>query len=319
MNCFKNSGQDEKLQVSSLKSQVSSYKMAFFFCTLFALRSLLYALRCLLFALLCPLSSILYAETVIKFATLAPEGSAWMKVMNQFNAEAVKKTEGRVRFKIYAGGVAGDEKDVIKKIRIGQLHAGGFTGVGIGEIAPEIRILDTPFLVKNTRELDYIYEKFDGEFRRAFKKNGFMFLGWAEVGKVYIFSNTAVSKPADLKNVKMWLWEGDPIAEETFRAAEIKPIPLSITDVMTSIETGMINGVYASPLSVIALQWFTKMKYVLSEPIANAAGAVLVSEKNFNKLDKKDREILLSLGRECFKNLTLISRTDKLLPPLQKR
>jgi len=250
------------------------------------------------------------AQTVIKFATLAPEGSTWMKVMNQFNAELAEKTGGRVKFKIYAGGVMGDEKDVVRKIRLGQLHSGGFTGVGIGEIAPEVRILDTPFLFKSKEEIDHVCKTFSGDFKKAFADKGYVLLGWAEVGDVNIFSNSPVTRPGDLKAVKMWIWEGDPIAEATFSALKIKPIPLSITDVMTSLQTGMINSVYGSPMAVIALQWFTKMKYVFSLPLANASGAVLLSKKTFDRLSGEDQKTLLELGERHLKNLTARSRQD---------
>jgi len=106
-------------------------------------------------------------------------------------------------------------------------------------------------------------------------------LGWAEVGNVNIFSNSPVTKLDDLKAVKMWIWEGDPIAEATFAAMKIKPIPLSITDVMTSLQTGMINAVYSAPATVIPLQWYTKMRNMLSLPIATASGAVVISRKSF--------------------------------------
>ncbi|HAU89532.1 MAG TPA: ABC transporter substrate-binding protein, partial [Elusimicrobia bacterium] len=217
------------------------------------------------------------AQTVVKFATLAPDGSTWMKAMRKFTDETTAKTGGRVKFKIYAGGVSGEDKDVVRKIRLGQLQAGGFTGVGIGEVAPEARLLDTPFLFKSAGEIDHVYKTLDTDFRKIFESHGYVLLGWAEVGNVNIFSNTPVTKPEDLRNVKMWLWEGDPIAEATFQALHIKPIPLSITDVMTSLQTGMINGVYGSPLSVIALQWFARMKYVFALPLTNASGAVLIS------------------------------------------
>ena len=108
----------------------------------------------------------------------------------------------------------------------------------------------------------------------------------------------------------MWLWEGDPVAHATFRAMKINPIPLSITDVMTSLETGMIDGIYASPLSAIALQWFTKMTYALSLPITNASGAVLISKRAFNKLSAGDKEIMLKAGKKYFRKLTLLSRAD---------
>ncbi|MBU2574791.1 MAG: TRAP transporter substrate-binding protein DctP [Elusimicrobia bacterium] len=252
----------------------------------------------------------LNAQTLIKFATLAPEGSTWMKVMRQFSAELSSATQGRVKFKFYAGGVSGDEKDVSRKIRLGQLHSAGFTGVGLGEIAPEIRILDTPFLFKTPAEIDHVYSAFDADFRKIFESRGYILLGWAEVGNVYLFSNSPVTKPEDLKPVKMWIWEGDPIAEATFSALKLNPIPLSITDVMTSLQTGMINGIYASPLSVLALQWHTKMKYAFSLSIANASGAVVISKKLFNTLSKEDRKTMTAIADRQLKNLNAASRKD---------
>jgi len=250
------------------------------------------------------------AQTVIKFATLAPEGSAWMNVMKKFADEVKQKTAGRVKFRMYPGGVQGDEKDVVRKIRIGQLHAGGFTGVGIGEIAPAARILDTPFLFKNAPEIDYVYGALDAEFRKMFEEAGYVLLGWAEVGDVLILSNSPVKKPEDLKAVKMWMWEGDPTAEAAFTALGIKPIPLSITDVMTSLQTGMIDGIYGSPLAVLAMQWHTRMKYALSLPLTNASGAVLLSKKVFASLSKEDQAALLKAGDSYFRELTRISRSD---------
>jgi len=199
---------------------------------------------------------------------------------------------------------------VVRKIRLGQLQAGGFTGVGLGEIAPEARLLDTPFLFKNAKEIDHVYKALDADFRKIFESRGYVLLGWAEVGNVNIFSNIPVMKPQDLRNVKMWLWEGDPIAEAMFEALKVKPIPLSVMDVMTSLQTGMLNGVYGSPLSVIALQWFSRMKYVLSLPITNASGAAVMSKKTFDLLAKEDQKIIMELGGKHFRELTLQSRKD---------
>lgn len=250
------------------------------------------------------------AQTTIKFATLAPEGSTWMKAMRKFTEETTARTAGRVKFKIYAGGISGEDKDVVRKIRLGQLQAGGFTGIGLGEIAPEVRLLDTPFLFKNAKEIDHVYKAFDADFRKIFESRGYVLLGWAEVGNVNIFSNAPVTKPEDLRSVKIWLWEGDPIAEAMFAALKVRPIPLSVTDVMTSLQTGMINGVYGSPLSVIALQWFARMKYVFSLPITNASGAAVISKKAFDALSKEDQKTLLELGETHFRALTLASRKD---------
>ncbi|MEK7745006.1 MAG: TRAP transporter substrate-binding protein DctP, partial [Elusimicrobiota bacterium] len=126
----------------------------------------------------------------IKFATLAPEGTHAMKTMRLIDSELREATSGAVSLKFYAGGRQGDEKDVVRKIRLGQLHSGGFTGVGLGEIAPEVRILDAPWLFNGSAEIDHIYEKFSGEFEKAFQSGGFVLLGWSEVGFVHVFSKT---------------------------------------------------------------------------------------------------------------------------------
>ena len=263
-----------------------------------------------LITLLVPLAPSLGQQYTIKFATLAPEGSSWLKVMHDFDKAVREQSGGRVGFKIYAGGVAGDEKDVIRKIRLGQYHAGGFTGVGIGEIAKTVRILDAPFLFKNYEEKDFITDKFDNEFQQALEQGGFVLLGWAEVGFVYVYSNTPVSTPDDLKGAKMWMWEGDPIAQAAFQAIGISPIQLSITDVTTSLQTGMINAVYISPYALIALGWFTKMSYMMGVPLANSNGAVLVSKKMFDGMPKDLQDILIANGRKYFRQLTLDSRRE---------
>ena len=210
-------------------------------------------------------------EFTIKFATLAPEGSTWITVMKEYDQAIRKESGGRVGFKIYPGGVAGDEKDVLRKIRLGQFHSAGITGVGIGEIAKSARILDAPFLFKNTAEIDYIVDQYDAELRKEFENGGYVLLGWAEVGFVYVFTNTPVTKVEDVRNVKMWQWEGDPVAEATFKSFGVNPIQLSISDVLTSLQTGLINGMYTSPLAGVSLQWYTATKYMLDYPLTNAS------------------------------------------------
>lgn len=249
-------------------------------------------------------------QIVIKFATLAPDGSTWMNVMKEYDRAVQEESDGRLRFKIYPGGVQGDESSVLRKIRIGQLHSGGFTGVGMGQIVPIVRILDSPFLFRSYGEIDNVHQEFDQEFRDPFLQKGFVLLGWAEVGFVYLFTSSPVRDPADLRGVRMWTWEGDPIAEAAFNALGVTPIPLSITDVMTSLQTGLIDGVYTSPLAAIALQWFTRVKYMFHVPLANGSGSVLISKKKFDSLPDDLQEILLRNGRKYMAKLTELSRRD---------
>ncbi len=250
------------------------------------------------------------AESVIKFASLAPEGSSWMNLMEEWNKDLIQESAGQLKFRFYAGGISGDEKDVVRKIRMGQLQAGGFTGVGMGEIAPEVRILDCPFLFKNSNEVDHVYKTFDKELRDAFLNKGYVLLGWAEVGFVYFYTAAPVKNIESLKGTKMWMWEGDPIAEATFKAMGVNPIPLSIVDVMTSLQTGMISGVYSSPLAILALQWFTKTKHMSGFQLANASGAVLLSKSFFDKLPKDQQDLLLKSGQKHLSRLTAMSREE---------
>lgn len=246
----------------------------------------------------------------IKFATLAPEGSTWLKVMEEYNREIQKLTNGEVKFKIYPGGIQGDEKDVLRKIRFGQLHSAGFTGVGLGEILPEVRILDSPLLFLNYDEVDYITGLLYDEFSRKFEEVGYVLIGWTEVGFVYVYANKPIRSLPDLKGTKMWMWEGDPIAEATFRALGVTPIPLSITDVLTSLQTNLIEAVYTSPLACVSLQWYTRVKYMMDVPLADAAGAVLISKKKFDKLPAEYQQILREKGRFYMKKLVDLSRKD---------
>jgi TRAP-type C4-dicarboxylate transport system substrate-binding protein len=130
------------------------------------------------------------------------------------------------------------------------------------------------------------------------------------VGFIYVFTNTPVRMPDDLKKVKMWMWVGDPIAEASFEAMQISPVPLSITDVLTSLQTNLIDGFYTSPLAAIALQWFTRAKYMLDEPLANASGAVVISRKKFEELPPDLREILVRNGKVYLGKLTQVSREE---------
>ena len=215
---------------------------------------------------------------LLKFALLAPEGSTWSKVMHSFDKELRKKTSGRVGFKFYEGAILGDERDVIRKMRIGQVHAAGFTGLGLGLINPNVRVLELPMLVETYAEADAVRNKLKAQLETGFLKKGFEMLGWSETGFVYILSNKPISSRKDMSGVKMWAWEGDQLVETLYKASNIVPIPTSITEVLTSLQTHLIDGVYAPPLAAIALQWYTQTKYMTDLKLSDSTGGVLVTK-----------------------------------------
>ena len=245
----------------------------------------------------------------IKFATLAPDGSTWMKVMHAIDEEVRTETGNRLGFKFYPGGVQGDEKDVLRKIRNGQLHGGGFTGYGLGAVASEFRVIELPFMFKNLDEVDYVRDQLDSYIADAFKQKGFVFLGWGDVGFVYLFSNSPITTPEGLRRAKMWTWSGDQLAEIFFKAFNVSPIPLALPDVLTSLQMGVVDAVYSPPLACVALQWFTRVKYMTDVPISYGFGALLVSEKALEGVDPADLETLKRVCRAQTK--ILVERTRR--------
>ncbi len=225
-----------------------------------------------------------------------------MKALDQ---ELREKSGGRLGFRIYAGGIAGDELDVLKKIRIGQIHCAAFSGVGFGQILPMVRVLDLPFLFRNDKEIDQVHEELRPFFAEQFRKRGFELLGWAEVGNVHLFSKRPIERVQDLSGLKVWTWSGDPIAKETFVAMGINPIPLAITDVTTALNTGMIDTVYAPPLGALALQWQTSLKYMMALPLVHSTGAILISSKYFKKLPPDLQKLLMEGIQKEMKALTV--------------
>jgi len=242
---------------------------------------------------------------IIKFAAVAPEGSTWIKHMKMLDQDIRAESNGQLGFRIYAGGIAGDELDILRKMRIGQIHCTGFTGVGFGQILPEVRILDLPFLFKDYQETDRVHQQMRSYFADQFRKKGFELLSWAEVGNVYLFSKKPITKLQDLSGLKVWAWAGDPVAKETFAAMGVNPIPLAVTDVNTAINTGMIDTVYAPPLGALALQWYTSMNYMLDLPMVHSTGAILISLKYFKQLPENLSQLLPGAVENAMRALTL--------------
>ena len=265
----------------------------------------------ILFSLLLVLS-VAHAEEpyVLKFATLAPQGSTWMNIINDWAVKVEKESKGRLKFKVYGGGVSGDEPDVLRKIRFGQLHGGAMTGHGIGYIFSPARVLEIPFLFRDYDEVDYVRAQLMPEIRQGFHQNGFELLGWMEVGFIQLFSRDPIYSIEDMKRRRIWLWQGDPLGTAFFAASGISPVPLPITEVFTSLSTGLIDTTIAPPLGAIALQWFTKTPYMTNIPVMDGIGGLIVSRKFFDDLPKDLQVLLRKTGEETGNRLLVETRRD---------
>ena len=250
-------------------------------------------LSCLCLLMMAAWRPVVAAEpVVIKFATLAPEGSPWMNLMQEMNDEIERQSQGAVTFRFYAGGVAGDERDVIRKMRIKQLHGGAFTGFGLGQILPAIRVLELPMLFRDQAEADHVIEALFPHFVDAFADKGQVLLSLNESGAVYLFSKQALRDLKAIRRAKIWLWQGDTLVQAIFKAFDMRPVPLTLPDVLPSLQSGIIDACYGTPLAVLAFQWFTKVPYRSSFPFTRVVGAFVVSQHQWNELSSEHQTLV---------------------------
>lgn len=263
----------------------------------------------LLIALSLLLASAAQAQT-FKIATLAPDGSSWMNEMRAAAKEINERTEGRVEFKFYPGGVMGNDQSVLRKLRIGQLHGAAFTGGGIAEVYPDIQILGLPFLFRNKEEVDFLREKMDPVFNEGLEKAGFVNFGIAEGGFASIMSTKPIRSDGDLRNEKAWIPDNDQVSFRVLSELGVSPVRMPITDVLTGLQTGLISVIGSSPLGAIAFQWHTRVKYMTDEPLVYLIGVFAIDKKVFNKLSAADQVIAREVMGETFRKLNKQNRAD---------
>ena len=249
-------------------------------------------------------------DTIIKIATLAPEGSSWMKALNLLNTEVMKKTEKRVQFRAYPGGVLGDEMDMLRKMKIGQIQGAVLTSGGLSALFKEIDVLQIPFLFQKYEEVDAVLKKMDGFFRKGFEESGYILLGWSEAGFIYLMSTLPTVSVSDLKKAKVWTWEESPMSKAIFDEAGVKAIPLSVPDVMVGLQTGLVDVVYAPPTGAISLQWFTKIKYLTDLPLAYLAGGMVVRKDTFKQISPSYQNLVLESSQTHLDTLKTVTRKE---------
>ncbi len=246
----------------------------------------------------------------IKVAAVTPEGSTWVKVLRDLARDVEHDTAGEVILTIYAGGVSGDESDVLRKMRVKRIDAAGFSGVGLGIILPEIRVLEAPLLFRNNAEIDTVREKLFDYFAAEFDRKGFVLLGFVEGGWVYLFSRSNLAEENSFKAAKMWVWKGDRVAEMLLKNFGIRTTPLHIADVNTGLETGMIDSFYSPPLAAIAFQWHARIEYMLDYPMANSNAALLMTKRSFSALSPAHQRAVKSLALKHCRRLLEFTRRD---------
>jgi TRAP-type C4-dicarboxylate transport system substrate-binding protein len=247
---------------------------------------------------------------VFKIASLSPEGSYWMKVMRTGADEVAQKTNKRVQIKFYPGGVMGDDMAVLRKIRIRQLHGGAITLGAVSNFFPDSQVYSLPMLFRNLEEVTYVRSKLDAVILQGLEQNGFVSFGLVEGGFAYIMSLSPIQSVSQLQNSKAWIPSSDDLSMEAVKAYNVQPIPLPLGDVLTGLQTGLIDTVAAPPIATIALQWHTQVRYLTDMPLLYSSGLLIIEKNAFSKLSKQDQQIMREVMGRVFSEINQQNRVD---------
>jgi TRAP-type C4-dicarboxylate transport system substrate-binding protein len=283
--------------MSRLNPNFSNPSVAKAFCALIALCALL-------------LTPGVSSAKKIKIATLAPDGSHWMKEMRAGGKEIAERTDGRVKLKFYPGGVMGNDRSVLRKIRVGQLDGGAFTSGGLAEVYPELKLYGIPFLFASDAEADFVRAKFDPVLMAGLREKGFTGFGLAQGGFAKIFSKEPMDSMAKMRGKKVWAPEGDQLSHAAMEALGLSPVSLPLTDVLTGLQTGLLDVVGSSAIGAVALQWYTKVRYVTTTSLSYLTALLVIKNRTFDKLSEGDRAVVREVMERVYLGLDRKNRED---------
>ena len=246
----------------------------------------------------------------LKIATATPNGSQWMKDMRASAAEIKERTEGRVLIKYYGGGVKGDDAKVLGQIRIRQLQGGAFTPSALSSKYSDLNLYGMPLVFESEEEAAYVRSRMDARLQQGLEDIGFVNFGFATSGFASIMSGTPVKTLADLKGKRVWVPEGDSISYASMKAMSLNPVTLPLTDVLTGLQTGLIDIVAIPPIVALVLQWHTKVKYITQVPLVYTFGFMAIDKKTFDKIDAEDQTIVREVMTRTYRNFDKANLLD---------
>lgn len=253
------------------------------------------------------LSAPTMAAVTLKIATATPDGTAWMKDMRASAKEIKERTEGRVAIKYYGGGIKGSDSKVLGQIRIRQLQGGAFTPSALAAQYSDLNLYGMPLVFDSEEEAAFVRSRMDARLQQGLEDAGFVNFGFATSGFANIMSNTPVKSLADLKGKRVWVPEGDTISYDSMQALSLNPVTLPLTDVLTGLQTGLIDIVAIPPIVALVLQWHTKVKYVTKLPLVYTFGFMAVDKKTFDKVSPADKAIVREVMSKTYQSFDAVN------------
>jgi TRAP-type C4-dicarboxylate transport system substrate-binding protein len=239
----------------------------------------------------------------IKLATIAPQDSPYYEVLRDLGAAWARASGGRVELRIYAGGVAGDEDDVIRKMRIGQLQASAMSGGGLVDIVPELQVLQMPMMFRSDAERDYVADRIHPEIAALLEKRGFKVLGWSSAGWLQFFTQSPVLTPDDLRPLAVFTWAGNNSVIAAWKAAGFRPVAMPATEIMTGLQSGLINAIAVPPLPALAQQWFGLARHMTGLNWAALEGAIFVTRSAWDAVPAAARPQMEQAAQQACRTL----------------
>ena len=258
----------------------------------------------------CVLQTEVAVAKTFKIATVSPDGLGWMKKLRDGTKEIQTRTEGRVKFKIYPGGVQGDDFTVLRKMRIGQLQGDAVAASSLTRFYPDLQIYNLPLQFRNQGEVDYVRARMDERIISGLDAGGMVSFSLAETGFAFILTSEPVTGLEDLKKVKAWVPDGDPIAAKLIQAFGISPIPLGLPDVLAGLQTGLIDAVAVPPIVALALQWHNHVKYVTRLPLMYIYSMMAIDKKAFESISAADQLVVREVLNRVFSEVDADNRRD---------
>jgi len=273
-------------------------------------RRLVFALSLLLLVCLAGTVSVSARPTVLKIGSPTPKGSSWDNALRRLAVEWNEITDGEVRIHIFSGGIAGEEADVIRKMRFNSLQGAVLTSLGLNQIYRDTLVMSLPFLLHSEEEFRYVFSRLEDRLRKDIEKQGFKVVAWTSVGWMYFFAREKVVYPDDMRRLKLGTTDSDVAIAQALKALDFNAIPIGLNEVLTSLNSGMIDACYTVRTGAAAYQWFGIANHMTDLPMAPVLAGIVISKRVWDRIPDMYKEDMIEAAEKVA--VTLSRETEAL-------